>query len=73
MSTYFGKYGNEIYLAGDGAHRDAEGDYWLMGRIDDLHKFLDECDQRAREWESHDARLARLLDVEGEGGGAPLR
>jgi hypothetical protein len=44
-----------------------------MGRIDDLHKFLDECDERAREWESHDARLARLLDVEGAGGGAPLR
>lgn len=51
--------------------RDAESG--LMGRIDDLHRFLDECDERAREWESHDARLARLLDVEGAGGGAPLR
>ena len=30
-STYEGKY-----LAGDGARRDAEGDYWLLGRIDDV-------------------------------------
>jgi len=30
-STYDGKY-----LAGDGARRDDEGDYWLLGRIDDV-------------------------------------
>lgn len=36
VDTYFGRYGDDVYLAGDGARRDAEGDYWLMGRIDDV-------------------------------------
>jgi acetyl-CoA synthetase len=36
VSTYFGRYGDRVYLAGDGARRDAEGDYWFMGRIDDV-------------------------------------
>ena len=36
VSTYFSKYGPEIYLAGDGAKRDADGYYWLLGRIDDV-------------------------------------
>ena len=25
-----------MYLAGDGCHRDDDGDYWFMGRIDDV-------------------------------------
>jgi acetyl-CoA synthetase len=25
-----------MYLAGDGCNRDTEGDYWFMGRIDDV-------------------------------------
>jgi acetyl-CoA synthetase len=25
-----------LYLAGDGCHRDTDGDYWFMGRIDDV-------------------------------------
>jgi acetyl-CoA synthetase len=25
-----------MYLAGDGARRDEDGDYWLLGRIDDV-------------------------------------
>ena len=36
VQTYFGKYGPEIYVAGDGAKRDEEGYYWLLGRIDDV-------------------------------------
>ncbi len=36
VSTYFGKYGDKIYLAGDGAKRDEEGYYWLLGRTDDV-------------------------------------
>jgi hypothetical protein len=51
--------------------RDAESG--LLERIDGLRQFLNECDERAREWESHDARLARLLDVEGAGVAAPGR
>ncbi len=36
VSTYFGKYGPEIYVAGDGCRRDEDGYYWLLGRIDDV-------------------------------------
>jgi acetyl-CoA synthetase len=36
VQTYFGKYGNDIYVAGDGAKRDEDGYYWLLGRIDDV-------------------------------------
>ncbi len=35
-STYFGKYGHDVYVAGDGARRDEDGYYWLLGRIDDV-------------------------------------
>jgi acetyl-CoA synthetase len=34
--TYFSKYGPDVYVAGDGAKRDEEGYYWLLGRIDDV-------------------------------------
>jgi acetyl-CoA synthetase len=33
--TYWSKFPHR-YLAGDGCHRDADGDYWFMGRIDDV-------------------------------------
>ena len=36
VETYFAKYGNDTYLAGDGCKRDDEGYYWLLGRIDDV-------------------------------------
>jgi acetyl-CoA synthetase len=36
VQTYFAKYGPEVYLAGDGAKRDEDGYYWLLGRIDDV-------------------------------------
>ena len=36
VETYFSKYGPEIYVAGDGAKRDEEGYFWLLGRIDDV-------------------------------------
>jgi hypothetical protein len=51
--------------------RDAESG--LVERIDDLQAFLRDSDQRAREWESHDARLARLLDVESAAAAAAPR
>ena len=35
VDTYFTMYDN-IYFAGDGCRIDADGDYWLMGRIDDV-------------------------------------
>jgi acetyl-CoA synthetase len=36
VETYFSRYGPEIYLAGDGAKRDKDGYFWLLGRIDDV-------------------------------------
>jgi len=35
IDTYFTMYDN-IYFAGDGCRVDEDGDYWLMGRIDDV-------------------------------------
>jgi len=35
IDTYFTMY-DDIYFAGDGCRIDADGDYWLMGRIDDV-------------------------------------
>ncbi len=35
VDTYFTMYDN-IYFAGDGCRIDKDGDYWLMGRIDDV-------------------------------------
>lgn len=33
--TYWSKY-DKTYFAGDGAHRDKSGYFWIMGRIDDV-------------------------------------
>ena len=33
--TYWSKYG-DVYFAGDGARIDTDGDYWLLGRVDDV-------------------------------------
>jgi acetyl-CoA synthetase len=33
--TYWSKYEN-TYLTGDGAHRDDQGYFWIMGRVDDV-------------------------------------
>ncbi|HEY5601660.1 MAG TPA: acetate--CoA ligase [Gammaproteobacteria bacterium] len=34
--TYWGKFKNKYYLAGDSARRDEDGYFWIMGRIDDV-------------------------------------
>ena len=33
--TYWSRFG-KAYFAGDGAHRDEDGYFWIMGRIDDV-------------------------------------
>jgi acetyl-CoA synthetase len=35
-STYWSKFGGRYYLAGDSARRDPDGNFWIMGRIDDV-------------------------------------
>jgi len=34
--TYWGRFDGKYYFAGDGAHRDEDGNFWIMGRIDDV-------------------------------------
>ena len=41
VETYWSRFsdpaaGRWVYFAGDGAKRDLEGDYWLLGRVDDV-------------------------------------
>jgi acetyl-CoA synthetase len=36
VETYFAKFGKERYLVGDAARRDADGYFWVIGRIDDV-------------------------------------
>jgi acetyl-CoA synthetase len=36
VETYFKRFGNEAYLVGDAARRDADGYLWVIGRIDDV-------------------------------------
>jgi acetyl-CoA synthetase len=35
IDTYFTMY-NDLYFTGDGCRQDEDGDYWLMGRTDDV-------------------------------------
>jgi acetyl-CoA synthetase len=35
LATYFSAYPGK-YFTGDGARRDADGDYWITGRVDDV-------------------------------------
>jgi acetyl-CoA synthetase len=36
VQTYCSRYGPDTYFTGDGAKQDADGYFWLMGRIDDV-------------------------------------
>ncbi|HTR75801.1 MAG TPA: acetate--CoA ligase [Solirubrobacterales bacterium] len=36
VETYFARFGKERYLVGDAARRDADGYFWVIGRIDDV-------------------------------------
>jgi acetyl-CoA synthetase len=38
LSTYWAQFNNRYYVAGDTAHRDADGYFWVMGRSDDVLK-----------------------------------
>jgi len=38
IANYWEKFNNRYYLAGDSAHRDKDGYFWIMGRIDDVLK-----------------------------------
>jgi len=36
LAGYWEKFQNRYYVAGDSAHRDKDGYFWIMGRIDDV-------------------------------------
>ena len=36
VKQYWNKWGLGVYVTGDGAKRDAEGYFWLLGRVDDV-------------------------------------
>jgi len=36
VRQYWNKWGPGVYVTGDGAKRDADGDFWLLGRVDDV-------------------------------------
>jgi len=75
VETYFGRYGHDVYVAGDGARLDAEGFYWLLGRIDDvmnvaghrLSTFEIESALVDDEKVAEAAVVSRPHDVKGEG------
>jgi acetyl-CoA synthetase len=38
IEGYWAKFDGRLYVAGDSAHRDKDGYFWIMGRIDDVLK-----------------------------------
>jgi acetyl-CoA synthetase len=36
VRQYWNKWGPSVYVTGDGAKRDADGYFWLLGRVDDV-------------------------------------
>ena len=36
VKTYFGRWGPDVYVTGDGAKVDDDGYLWLLGRVDDV-------------------------------------
>ena len=36
VSTYWTKWSRDVYFPGDGAKRDKDGYFWLLGRVDDV-------------------------------------
>lgn len=73
--TYWGMFDGKYYLAGDSARRDADGYFWIMGRIDDV---LNVSGHRLGTMEIESALVAHPLvaeaavvgrpdDVKGEG------
>ena len=36
VKTYWSQWGKDVYFPGDGAKRDEDGNFWLLGRVDDV-------------------------------------
>ena len=68
-NTYFpAELGGKYYLAGDSAHRDQDGYFWIMGRIDDV---LNVSGHRLGTMEVESALVANTLVAEAAVVGKP--
>ena len=66
--TYWSKYEN-VYFAGDGARIDQDGDFWLLGRVDDVmnvsgHR-ISTIEVESALVDHHDGRRGRGLLAQG--------
>jgi acetyl-CoA synthetase len=68
LSTYWERFQGRYYVAGDSAHRDADGYYWIMGRIDDV---LNVAGHRLGTMEIESALVAHLRVAEAAVVGKP--
>jgi hypothetical protein len=68
LSTYWEKFQNRYYVAGDSARRDKDGYYWIMGRIDDV---LNVAGHRLGTMEIESALVAHPLVAESAVVGQP--
>ena len=65
LRTYWEKFQNRYYVAGDSARRDKDGYYWIMGRIDDV---LNVAGHRLGTMEIESALVAHPQGRGGRGG-----
>jgi hypothetical protein len=68
VQTYWEKFQNRYYVAGDSARRDKDGYYWIMGRIDDV---LNVAGHRLGTMEIESALVAHPLVAESAVVGKP--
>ena len=70
LKTYWETFQNRYYVAGDSAHRDKDGYFWIMGRIDDV---LNVAGHRLGTMEIESALVAHPQGGRGRGGRPPAR
>jgi acyl-CoA synthetase (AMP-forming)/AMP-acid ligase II len=68
IDTYFSQYPG-MYFTGDGCRRDADGYYWITGRVDDV---INVSGHRMGTAEV-EARWSRIRSGRGRGGRLPAR
>src|SRR5437660_1531835 len=68
IANYWEKFNNRYYMAGDSAHRDKDGYFWIMGRIDDVLKV---AGHRLGTMEIESALVAHPRVAEAAGVGKP--
>jgi len=74
VETYFAMFNNKYYVVGDSAHLDLDGNFWIMGRVDDVlnvsgHRLGTmeiESALVSHEWVSEAAVVGKPHDIKGE-------